>query len=819
MSRVAVQSQRARGDAASVCAHCEAPADAGSVIGDDGRLYCCSGCRSVRAMLESGAFEAPDDASRLSSARGRGFSEMDTGAFEDACVESLGEGIRRCELVVDGIHCVACVTLLERLARVVPGVIESRVSFRRSRVTLTWDSAVVPLSRIARAIEGMGYLPHRAKGAAGEEARRAHDRAMLIRVGVAGALMGNVMLIAVAMYAGFFDGMAPEHTRLFRAVSAGLGTLAVFWPGSVFFRGAIASLRVWTPSLDLPIAISLGIGTLWGLSNAIRGQGEIYFDSLSALVFLLLVGRWIQHTQQRRAASALELLFSLTPSNVRRIGDDGASSDAPVESLAPGDLIEVRPEETIGADGVVEQGHSSVDEAMLTGESRPEAVGPGSFVCAGTVNMGSPIRVRVRTAGQETRAGRLMDLVARATESRSRIVLLADRLAGWFVPGVLSLSLVTLVIWWSAGVETALGHATALLIVCCPCALGLATPMVMTVTLGSLAGRGILVKGGESIETLAGRGRLLLDKTGTLTEGGFGIIDRAGDAGVWSAVYAIEAFTTHTVGRAIHRALAPSASGQHEATDIISRPGLGIEGSVGGARYAIGSEALIRGLDIEPDRSLLEWGRAQACEGATPVFVARDGRLVAAIALGDRLREGGAELLCELRRVGWDPEILSGDRSEVVDRVGSSLGISGDGGCTPETKVARVRELISRRTASGGRRSCSNVVMVGDGVNDAAALATADVGIGVHGGAEASLDAADIAIQRAGLEPIGELFETSRKAMRRIRVCLGVSLGYNAVAASLAMGGVLSPLGAAVLMPLSSLTVLAIAMRPIRRGG
>ena len=804
--------------AGASCAHCGADAQ-GGVLGDDGRAYCCTGCRSVRRMIESGVFAAPEDRARLSKPRGRGFAEMDTQAFADACVERLPDGLSRCELVVDGIHCVACVTLLERLARVVPGVVESRVNFRRSRVIITWDPRRVALSRVARAIEGMGYLPHRARGASAERELRARDRSMLIRVGVAGALAGNVMLIAVALYGGLFDGMAAEHARLFRGVSAALGTLAVLWPGSVFFRGAIASVRTRTANLDLPIAISLGVGTLWGLVNTVRGEGEIYFDSLSTLVFLLLVGRWIQHAQQRRAASALELLFSLTPASARRVRHDGDAESVPTEALEPGDLIEVRPEESIACDGVVEEGESGIDAAMLTGESRPESVRPGDTVCAGTVNLSAPIRVRVRTAGRDTRAGRLMDLVANATEARSGVVLLADRLAAWFVPAVLSLATLTFIIWQSAGVNLAIEHATALLIVCCPCAVGLATPMVMTVTIGALAKRGILVKGGAAIETLAGRGRLLLDKTGTLTEGGFKIVDRAGDPSVWPIVRALEAHTAHTVGRAIFDALEgeEDAGAAHQ---IVSHPGMGIEGVVEGVRCIVGTETLLRALDVVMDRSLLEWGRAQASGGATPVFAALGGRLVGALALGDRVREGGAELVSAMRAHGWAPEILSGDRPEIVERVGRALGVPGEGGCSPETKLARVRELSTRRASSRGNSRSERIVMVGDGVNDAAALARADVGIGVHGGAEASLEAADVAIQRPGLEPISELFDVSRSAMRRVRVCLGVSLGYNAVAAGLAMGGMLSPLTAAVLMPMSSLSVLAIAMRPIRwRGG
>jgi Cu2+-exporting ATPase len=582
-----------------------------------------------------------------------------------------------------------------------------------------------------------------------------------------------------------------------------LATASLAWPGRLFFRGALAALRTRTRHLDLPIAIGLIAGMAISVVNTVRGSGEVYFDTLSTLTFLLLCGRWVQHRQQRAATDALEMLYSLTPSRAR-LWEAGTTREVPIDAVTPGVVIEVRAEESFPADGEIVEGRTSVDQSILTGESRPVAAGAGERVSAGSVNLSERVLVRVEAAGAETRVGRLMKLVEESAARRAPIVTAADKVAGWFVGVVIALAAITVGVWLFIAPGEAVGHALALLIITCPCALGMATPLAVTASVGCAARRGIMIKGGEVLERLSRPGTIYLDKTGTITEGRQRLVSWTGDASVKPAVAAIEAQSSHPAARALSEALGESP---HQATDVRQRQGEGISGVVAGERIDIGSPAYVLetlGCAAEP------WVRAAVAGAAdaahTPVVIARDGRVVSVASLGDEIRHDARRAVETLLRDGWRVRVLSGDEPQVVRAVAARLGIDpadAFGGVSPEHKLGAIEDALR----SGP------VVMVGDGVNDAAALARATVGVSVSGGAEASLCAADVYVRRPGLLPIVELARGSRRAVRTIYLTLAVSLGYNAVAASLAMLGMVNALAAAVLMPLSGLTVLAIALR------
>jgi Cu2+-exporting ATPase len=806
--------------AAAACAHCGLPVPPGLIEASSERQFCCSGCRTVFSIIHGADLgqyyrirEAVGDRdARAARTTGSDYDEFDDPAYLNTYARPLAGGLMETSFLLEGVHCAACVWLIERLSRVAPGVVSSRLDFRRATVTLTYNPAVSALSSIAKGLEGLGYPPHPPRGLRRDQVRRAENRRYWIRVGVAGALAGNIMLLAIALYGGLFGGISEEFRHLFRWFSAGLGVLCLAWPGSVFFRGAIAALRTRTANLDVPIALALAVGGVWGVVNTVRGSGEIYFDSLAALVFLLLVGRWIQHGQQRRAADSVELLFTMAPTRARLIDEGEGRRTVPIEAVEPGMVVEVLADESIPVDGEVVAGESRIDAAVLTGESEPVRVRVGDAVAAGTVNLGAAIRVRVVASGEEARVGRLMRLVSEAATQRAPIVRLADRIAGWFVVVVSTLAGLTVAGWSLVSLELAIEHATALLIVACPCALGLATPLVLSAVMGRLAREGTMVKGAASLERLARPGTLLLDKTGTLTVGGLHVAEWTGDEAIRPLIAALERHSAHPAAKALgatdDRALRVEGVEQTAAS--------GIRGVVEGRPVAAGTAAYLGAMGVRADDSLIAWGREQAARHArTPVFIAVEGVMCAGAALGDRIRPDAGAMLDKARRAGWTVGVLSGDRPEVVAAVARQLGLDGSlahGGMTPEDKLAHVRRLIEARGGDAGP-----VVMIGDGVNDAAALAAADVGVAVHGGAEASLEAADVAIQRPGLAPILGLLEASRESMGRIRVCFLASVSYNATAAVLAMAGLVHPLLAAVLMPASSITVVAIAARGLRR--
>ncbi|MFO0838481.1 MAG: heavy metal translocating P-type ATPase [Phycisphaerae bacterium] len=808
---------------APLCDHCGLPVPAGLIEPDAEPQFCCAGCRAVYAVIHECGLEqyyrvrqAQPASARASRISGRRFDEFDDPAFEALYVGQIENNLRTVELFLDGVHCGACTWLVERLPRVCPGVIESRLDSGRALVRLVWDPSRVRLSQAARALDSLGYSPHAAQHAKAREIHRRDERRMLVRIALAGAAAGNEMLLAFALYAGAASGMEPIYEQFFRWLSMLIGVTALVWPGASFFRGAWAAIRTRTTHLDLPIALALFAGGIAGAVNTILNRGEIYFDSLSMLVFLLLVGRWFQRRQQRQAADAVELLFSLTPSAARRVLN-GELRDVPIEAVRAGDEIEIRAGETIPVDGVIESGESAVDQSLLTGEAQPLDRAPGDDVCAGTLNVSATLRVRARATGVDTRVGKLMALVERSAREAPPIVQFADRLAGRLTIAMLALAAFTLTAWLFIAPERAIDRATALLLVTCPCALGLATPLIITVAIGRAARRGILVKGGEAFETLARGGQMFLDKTGTLTEGRLRLIawhttpdfPREADDWLRLAVAALERHATHPIAKALVAGLA----GDSQATESVreqvrnyrQRLGAGVEGLVDGRQVRAGSTAFIQSAGVRFD----DWSAARVAEisarGNSPVVVACDDAVMAVAGLGDAVRSDTKRAIEALQSAGWRSGILSGDDARVVFHTGDLLGIDRTatrGAATPEIKLQVVQAA----------RSSGPVVMVGDGVNDAAALSAASVGIAVHGGAEASLAAAHVYLSRPGLTPIVELVDTSRQVFRAIRRGLYISLTYNVLAAALAMTGVLTPLIAAILMPISSFTVLALAL-------
>lgn len=804
-----------------LCDHCSLPVPRGLIDPQGEHQFCCSGCESVYKVLHGAGLEgyygirdAVAKENQPATSSNASYEELDDPAFQAACVTNLPGGECETELLLEGMHCAACVWLIERLPRVCPGVIESRANIRTRSAMVRYAPDKVPLSRIARALDRLGYAAHPARGAGAREARRREDRRFLIRVGVAGAIAGNVMLLAIALYGGALSGIEPFWEHTLRTYSMGLGLLSLLWPGRVFFTGAIAALRTHTAHLDIPIALALAVGGIWGSYNTLTRSGEIYFDTLAVLVFLLLVGRWVQHRQQRGAADQVELMLTLTPTSAERLLEDGTTKRVPIEAVELGMRVRVEAGGSIPCDGVIESGTTQVDNALLTGESRPVTRSPGDEVIAGATNIGSPIVVTVTAVGDSTRAAKLMALVASATADKAPIVQFADRVAARFVVAVITLAAITFTLWTiRADVRTGIEFATALLIVTCPCALGLSTPMSMSIALGRAARRGILIKSAAAVEAMSNPGRMngvmILDKTGTLTQGRTRVVRQQCDPSLLRAAAAIERRSNHPLARAIADTAGDGPI--PHADDITQTPGAGIEGRVDGRLVRIGSPAFIGARSPFDARTEQAIG-AMIDELLTPVVIADDEGNTGVLGIGDPLREDTIDAVNALKARGWTLHLCSGDHPAIAQQLAEQVGIGhAVGGASPEDKAQLVRTL---RGQGHGR-----IVMVGDGINDAAAMALSDVGIAVHGGAEAALQAADVYLTAPGVMPIETLCDLGRHTMKTIRIGLGVSLTYNTIAASLAIAGLISALIAAIIMPLSSLSVVALATRPWRSKG
>lgn len=788
------------------CDHCgiEVSVDAPEVDGAE-RAFCCSGCATAYALIHSCGLQAYyrlSEEIRPVEHQPLRYAEFDRPDFLATHSKARPGGELVAALGIDGMHCATCVWLLERLPQIVEGVIEARVDWRRATLTVRWRPEAARLSAIADRVAKLGYRPFPLASETTARGDANSGRARMIQLALAFAAAGNNMLIATGLYLGAFSHMTDDMLGLMRWASCAVGMFSLLGPGRTFFRGAVASLRSRSPHMDLPVALGLAIGGLAGLYNTVTGQGEIYFDTLSVLVFLLLTGRWLQIRQQDRAASALDVLYRVTPRVAHRVDDDGVH-DVPGDVLQVGNRVEVRVGDVVPADGEIIVGETTCDHSVLTGESRPVRLGVGDDAAAGTTNLGSVIRVRIQAVGSDTRIGGVLDEVERAANERAPIVRFADRIAGWFVAYVLLAAGITFAAWRMADPSAAVDHTVALLIVACPCALGLATPLAISVALGRAARRKILVKGGEALQRLSKPGRLWLDKTGTLTRGEMAVVGWTGSDADLGRLAALEAQVVHPIATAIVGLAKQRGISTPEA---VAKAGVGgVRGEVEGYEIVAGHAGFVAeacGEDLPEDA--LRQAEAWVAEGHSPLFVARDGRVVGIAALGDPIRDDAGAMVERLHARGWSVGILSGDHPSVVRGVGTQLGLAPAdcrGGLLPRDKVRIVEQ-----------RGTGPTVMVGDGVNDSAALMAASVGVAVRNGAEASMRAAPVYLARPDLGAVVELLDGARNTVGTIRLTLGISLAYNAIAVSLAALGVMTPLVAALLMPASSLCVIAVAI-------
>lgn len=757
----------------ALCTHC------GTLVpehrkGRPGEAFCCAGCETLAAVFRG--------ASLPQAANGDDYAYLDDAEFR----RLYGAGDGAMDFYLEGVHCSACVWLVDRLPQAVPGVASAALDLSRSVAHVT----VAPggsLAEAARRLESFGFRPHAVKDGDAEILQKKENRKLLTRLGVAAASVMNLMLFAIALY----SGAGKEWATYFAWASFAFYLPIVFYSAVPFYASTFASLRARRMSIDVPIVIGIAVGTALGVRNLFHpGQiEEIYFDSLGTLVFLLLASRYLVRRAQQKSLSSAQVVFRMMPASCRRLAPEtGRYQTAAVELLRAGDRVEVRAGETFPADGVVLAGESEVNTAVLSGETRPETVAPGAAVFAGTVNLSGVLQLEVQSSGAATRVGRIVKMVQDAAARRTPIANAADRVAFWFTFVVLLLGAVTLLVWWPADSSAALNHLMALFIVTCPCALAMSAPVASLVSMARAAKHGMLVKGPDVFEKLASASAIYLDKTGTLTEGDFGVLDftvapGADAQAVAGAALALERASAHPIARAIVAHLVAQGAPELAADDVRETLGTGVSGVVAGRRYAL------RRLDAP------EAGG----EVVTSIAVFEDDRRVAVVRLGDRVRAGAAGAVAALRAAGFDVHLLSGDNAAAARAAAEAVGIEAanvHAGASPEDKLAVMKAAPA-------------AVMVGDGANDSAALAAARVGVAVHGGMEVSLRAADAYFLKPGVDALPRLVAGARETVAVIYRNFGFSLVYNIIGAAAAMSGHMSPLVAAVLMPISSFTILA----------
>jgi len=812
----------------SVCFHCRLPLPSSGVvtatIQSQPQDFCCIGCKSVceaiyQAGLEGFYQRTPDGAQLAPPPElSKDIALFDLDEVQEEFVHELGES-REISLLVEGIHCAACVWLIEQSLKATPGVVEAAVNLSGKRLRVKWDNQRIKLSGIINRLGGIGYgaVPFDPEAAEGLLQRQ--NRNMLYRMAFAGFAMMNLMWISIALYTGADKG---EFRALFHWIGFIIATPTLFYSGFPFFKGAWAGIRNLHLGMDVPIAIGASITYLYSVYVTLSGTqvGEVYFDTVVNFMFVILVGRYLEAISKRQAVASTQRLLDLQP-RVATVLRDGEEHVVPIRAVKLSDTVVVKPGDKIPVDGMVLEGLSSVDEAMLTGESEPIHKGQGDEVSAGTINGPGILQIRVGSLLRDTALGRIIQLVEEAQASKAPIQCVADRIVPWFVLATLGLATVTFLWWWQTDIELALMAATAVLIITCPCAFGLATPMSIAVASGLGARHGILVKNGAVLETLSDIDHFVFDKTGTLTEGRMSVVAIHTQEGSWDGVTtpvsairelltdlaALERFSEHPVASAILACAKESGVdlNARQARDFINTPGYGIKAVVDGREVLAGTSAWLAQNDVILETRFDQVAQELDGQGVGSLRCAVDGNEVAVIGLDDRLREDASALVQDLKRESMRLTLLSGDRQRIAEAIAQRVG--------GMEVIAEVLPEDKDRVISGLQQDGHKVAMVGDGVNDAPALVRSDVGIALGSGTDVSIASADIVLMGSELEKVHLASALSRRTLRTIRQNIGISIAYNLIMVPLAMSAVVTPLVAAIAMPISSLLVIGNAAR------
>ena len=786
------------------CFHCGEALPPGAVqrVTIDGvqRPVCCPGCAAVAGLIADSGLadfyryrEGPAPTPPQMPADE--WNAYDRDSVQQGFVRDLGDGRREAVILVEGLYCAACAWLIEHVLSPVDGVDSVDVNPATGRALLRWHAERVALSTLFRRIADAGYCPHPLGVDEAEPLSARERRAALKRLAVAGLGMMQVMMYAVGLYAGAIHAdMDPAIAGLLRNVSLLVATPVVFYAGAPFFRGAWRDLRAGRPGMDVPVALAIGGAYSASVWNTLIAGGEVYFDSVTMFVFFLSVARFFEMGARHRASRRTGALAHMLPATALRLGGDAPQRVA-LRELAVGDRVRVRVGEPVPADGRIVAGESRLDESLLTGEPMPVERGPGSEVIGGSVNDTAPIDVEITRIGPDTLVASIVRLLDRAQAQRPPIAQTADRVARWFVVGVLLAALGTALAWSQIAPGEAFAITLAVLVVTCPCALSLATPAALVAATARLARGGLLVTRARALEGLAHADHIVLDKTGTLTHGRLSVratetMQRVEVGEARALAAALEAHSEHPIARAF----APYA-GAHEASDVQIERGRGIAGRVAGKWLRLGRPDWVAGLAGGGDTSAAE----------TVVVLGDEQGVLARFRLADTVRADAPGAVAALQRMGLAVEICSGDAEGPVAAVAAELGIDEwHARQTPQDKLARLADLQGR-----GRR----LVMLGDGVNDAPVLAGADVSVAMGTGSALAQTSADMVLAGRRLADLAEGVDHARRALRVIRQNLAWAAAYNTVALPLAMAGLVAPWMAALGMSASSLLVVANAMR------
>jgi len=798
----------------SNCYHCDLPVPPGAYypveIDGEERAMCCPGCQAVANAIVSNGLT---DFYQYRTKKSLNPQEAMEGVLEtlslydkpelqkDFVTEEAGQ-VREASLILEGIVCAACVWLNERHVMALPGVIEFRINYSTRRARVKWDDNKIHLSDILKAIAAIGYVAHPFDAGRQEKLHKRERSRAMRGLAIAGLGAMQVMMLAVAMYAGEGEGMDQDLRQFMRWISLLITFPVVFYSAAPFFKSAWRDIKFRQLGMDVPVSLAIGAAFIASIWTTVQNQGEVYYDSVTMFTFFLLAGRYLEMMARHRAGQAAEELIRLLPvtaTRVREYGDEVISAS----ELQVSDLLRIKPGETVPADGIIVEGESSIDESLLTGESVPVSRKISHRIIGGSINIESPLIMRVEQVGEDTVLSSIVRLLDRAQTEKPKLAQLADRVAGWFVAIILMLTGLIAWYWWQHDPAHAFSISLSVLVVTCPCALSLATPAALVAATGQLTRMGLLTTRGHALETLAKATHIVFDKTGTLTQGRLQLEDVICFKGLsrqqaLSIAAALETGSEHPVAKAIIE----SATDLDEVSDSFAYTGRGMQANIAGKLYRVGK------LDFVTELNRQEFSHAVFSQQKTVIALGDEQDVLALFVLSDVIREQADTTIAALQAMGIEVSLLSGDQAGIVNAVAKQLGINNkQSGLLPEEKLQQVQAM---------QRKGDIVVMVGDGVNDAPVLAAAQVSVAMGAGSQIAHASADMVLLSERLPHVVEGVVMARRTLSVIKQNLIWALAYNALALPMAAAGWVAPWMAAIGMSVSSLVVVLNALRLTR---
>jgi Cu+-exporting ATPase len=736
-------------------------------------------------------------------------------------------------LSISGMTCASCVGRVERVLKKQPGVIAANVNLATERANISYLSGAVAVDALEGAVARAGFGAHQVEATAQTIDRHAAAAKALTRDLII-ALVFTLPLFVLAMAPEFFMPLQNSLDRVIgmqalRIVECVLATIVLFGPGRRFFITGVPALFHGGP--DMNTLVALGTFAAWSYSVVATfapqlfpsGTAQVYFEAAGVIVTLILLGRVLEARAKGSAGAAIQHLIGLAPATAQ-VMRNGAAVEVKLAAIVPGDLVLIRPGERVPLDGDVVEGASFVDQSMLTGEPRPVHKGPGDEMTGGTINMSGSLTIKVTKVGADTMLARIIKMVEQAQGAKLPIQAVVDKVTAWFVPVVMGVAALTFVIWLIVGPQPAFTYAlvnmVAVLIIACPCAMGLATPVSIMVATGRAAELGILFRQGAALQNLRDVAIIAFDKTGTLTKGhpeltDFSVAAGFSEAEVLALAASVEIYSEHPLGKAIVAAAKARGLDLQKAQDFEAVPGFGVTASVTGRKVALGADRFMVKLGIDP-APFAEMAALLARDGKSPLFAAVDGRLAGVLAVADPVKASAAHAIAALKAQGLTCAMVSGDRQATAEAIARSLGIEKViAEVLPEGKVAAVESL-----RSGGKKLAQKIAFVGDGINDAPALASADVGIAVGTGTDIAIESADVVLMSGELDAVVSAVALSHASLRNIGQNLFWAFAYNCLLIPVAAGALypafhilLSPMLGAGAMAFSSVFVVTNALR------